>query len=69
MRTIARVMAQKGSKVTRLHQTLLGDGTGRLSLVAEFESFKNVVGILLLAQLDPGREALPHLRTENHTSA
>ena len=39
MRTIAGVMAQKGSNATRLHQTLLGDGSGRLSLVAEFESF------------------------------
>ena len=53
MRTIAGVMAQKGSNATRLHQTLLGDGSGRLSLVAEFESFHEAMSTFEEVRKDP----------------
>ena len=44
MRTIAGVMAQKGSNATRLHQTLLGDGTGRTFTGCEGESAETIGG-------------------------
>ena len=44
MRTIAGVMAQKGSNATRLHQTLLGDGTGRTFTGCEGESAEKIGG-------------------------
>ena len=53
MRTMIGVMAQKGANATRLQQTLLGDGRGRLMLAAKFDSFHEAMSIFEEVRKDP----------------